>query len=349
VNELTADGLIAEVGVGLSKGGKPPILVSIVHDARCLIAIDLAEREFRGAVINLRGEIKHRLDGRVDRQSAETVLSSVFGLVDRLIPLAESPILGIGIGTPGLVDSHRGVVRNAVNLGWDEIDLGHLLNQRYRVPVHIANDSQAAALAEFTFKGNGASPNLIVIKMSRGIGAGIVLNRQLYYGDGFGAGELGHVVLVEDGELCRCGHRGCLETLTGSESIVRAAQKIAQSGGDSALSRFAASPDEIDIEAVSAAVASGDPALGSYIAEVGRYVGRALAGMVGILNVRRIVLAGSVACFGRALVEPIRREIKRRALPSLAEDTTVETTTLGNDIVLLGAAALILNGELGLP
>ena len=240
-------------------------------------------------------------------------------------------------------------MHNAVNLGWDEIDLGGLLAKRYNVPVHIANDSQAAALAEFTFKGNGASPNLIVIKMSRGIGAGIVLDRRLYHGDGFGAGELGHVVFVDDGEPCRCGHRGCLETLAGSEYIVRTAQAIARSGVDCALSRFAAAPEEIDIEAVSAAVAAGDRALGAHIAEVGRHVGRALAGMVGMLNVRRIVLAGSVAGFGRALLDPIRQEIGRRSLPSLAEATTVETTTLGNDIVLLGAAALILNGELGLP
>ena len=119
--------------------------------------------------------------------------------------------------------------------------------------------------------------------------------------------------------------------------------------GKDALARFAAAPEEIDIEAVSTAVAAGDRALSAHIAEVGRHVGRALAGMVGMLNVRRIVLAGSVAGFGRPLLDPIRQEIKRRALPSLAEATTVETTTLGNDIVLLCAAALILNGELGLP
>lgn len=349
VNELKNDGIVAEVGVGKSKGGKPPIFLSIADDARCLLGIDLAEKEFCGAVINLRGEIKHRLHGQIQRGNGESVLESVYDLIDRLIPLAASPILGIGIGTPGLVDSQQGIVRNAVNLGWDELRLGELLNKRYHVPIHIANDSQVAALAEFTFGGNGSSPNLIVIKMSRGIGAGIVLNRQLYYGDKFGAGELGHVVIVEDGERCRCGHFGCLETVTGSEAIVRSAQKIAQNDLNSALHRLVPSLEDINMDIVSQALAAGDEGLKRLIAEAGRFLGMALASLVGILNVHRIVIAGSVACLGQELLGPVRQEIKRRSLSALADETTVEVTRLGPDIVVLGAAALLLNNELRLP
>lgn len=344
-----SEGLIAEVGVGRSRGGKPPILVSIVNDARRLVAVDLAERDFRGAVINMRGEIRHRIDQRIDGRTGDAAVSALCDLIDRLMPLAGGQVLGIGVGTPGLVDPRRGVVRDAFVLGWDSLGLGGQLRERYGIPVQIANDSQAAALAEFTFGGPAASPHLLVVKMSRGIGIGIILNRQLHFGDGFGAGELGHVVFDESGELCRCGHRGCLETLTGSEAILRAAQAAARNDPGSALARFAEAPGEIDIDAVAAAVAAGDGALGSLIAEVGRYIGRALAGLVGLLNIHRIVLAGSVACFGRVLIDPILREIRQRALPPLAEATTVGTTKLGNDIVLLGAAALVLNAELGLP
>jgi N-acetylglucosamine repressor len=349
VGELKKDGIIAEVGVGQSKGGKPPILLKFVDDARCLIGIDLAESKFRGAVINLRGEIRHRIDGPFNRRNGEDVLASVYEIIDQLLPLAASPILGIGIGTPGLVDSQQGVVRKAVNLGWDEIRLGDLLAQRYRVPVHIVNDSQAAALAEFTFGANGDEPNLIVIKMSRGIGAGIVLNRQLYCGDRFGAGELGHVVVVDDGEPCRCGHVGCLETLTGSESIVRSAKRLAAADPASPLLRFVPSPDDITIDTVARALAAGDPALAAMIGRAGRFLGIALASLVGILNVNHIVIAGSVARFGQALIEPAVREIKRRSLSPLADETTVGISTLGPDIVVLGAAALLLNNELRLP
>jgi len=349
VSELKNDGIIVEAGVGKSRGGKPPIHLSFADDARCLLGIDLGESEFCGAVINLRGEIKHRLRGQIQRGNGESVLESVYALIDRLIPLAASPILGIGIGTPGLVDPHQGIVRKAVNLGWDELCLGELLHERYHVPVHIANDSHVAALAEFTFGGNGSSPNLIVIKMSRGIGVGIVLNSQLYYGDTYGAGELGHVVIVEHGERCRCGHSGCLETVTGSEAIVRSAQGIARSNPDSALRRIVPSIEDINMESVSLALAAGDKGLEKLIAEAGRFLGMALASMVSILNVHRIVISGSVACLGQELLGPVRQEIRRRSLSALADETIVEVTKLGPDIGVLGAAALLLNNELRLP
>ncbi|MHB8055536.1 MAG: ROK family transcriptional regulator, partial [Candidatus Aminicenantales bacterium] len=349
VAELLKDGMIAEVGVGLSKSGKPPILLRFVDEARCLIGIDLAESEFRGAVINLRGQILHRLHWPINGDRVGGTLSSITELIDHLLQLAPSPVLGIGIGTPGLVDPERGIVRYAVNLDWREFQMGDWLARKYHVPVHIANDSQAAALAEFTFGNYGNEPNLIVINICRGIGAGIVLNRRLFTGDRFGAGELGHVVIAEGGELCRCGHRGCLETVVGSDALVRSAQKIDAENPASALHRFVHSPEEITIEVISRALGAGDEALKSLVGEAGRFLGIALANLVGILNVHRLVIAGSPICLGSALLDPVREEIKRRSLPALADETIVEFTRLGPDIVILGAAALLLNNELQLP
>jgi glucokinase-like ROK family protein len=349
VTELMKDGVVAEVGIGSSVAGKPPILLSMVDDARYLIGIDLAESEFRGAVINLRGKIIHRLNLAINGRDGDAALASVYGLLDKLIPLAEGPILGIGIGTPGLINTRQRVVRNAVNLDWHDLPLGDLLDERYKMPVHIANDSQAAALAEFTFGASKNISNLIVINIGRGTGAGIVLNRQLYYGDSFGAGEFGHVAIVENGERCRCGHYGCLETVTSSQAIVRSARAIAKNDLHSKLYRLVASPEEINMDIVSQAFEAGDDAIRTLITEVGRYLGFAAAILVGILNVNRIVIAGRVARFGQALLEPIKQEIKRRSLPGLADETVVEITTLGPDIVILGAAALLLNHELGLP
>lgn len=349
VTELMKDGVVAEVGIGSSVAGKPPILLSMVDDARYLIGVDLAESEFRGAVINLRGKIIHRLNLAINGRDGDAALASVYGLLDKLIPLAEGPILGIGIGTPGLINTRQRVVRNAVNLDWHDLPLGDLLDERYKMPVHIANDSQAAALAEFTFGNSKNISNLIVINIGRGTGAGIVLNRQLYYGDSFGAGEFGHVAIVENGERCRCGHYGCLETVTSSQAIVRSARAIAKNDLHSKFYRLVASPEEINMDIVSQVFEAGDEATRTLIAEVGRYLGFAAAILVGILNVNRIVIAGRVARFGQALLEPIKQEIKRRSLPGLADETVVEITTLGPDIVILGAAALLLNHELGLP
>jgi len=323
--ELIEAGLIAEVGQGPSAGGKPPTFLSVVDDSRYLIGIDLADSEFRGAGVNLRGAIKHRLSLPIHDRDGEAALSLVYQLVDRLVAAADSPILGIGIGTPGLVDAQQGVVRNAVNLDWHDLPLRDLLVERYRLPVHIANDSQVAGLAECTFGESKDVANLVVIKVGRGTGAGIVLNRQPYYGDGFGAGEIGHVVVEEGGELCRCGHRGCLETVTSSRGVARRALAAARSDPHSSLHRAASSK------------------------EAGRYLGIAVANLVGALNIQRIVIAGGAARFGAALLEPIRLAARQRSLALLADELRIETTRLGPDIVILGAAALLLAQELGLP
>jgi glucokinase-like ROK family protein len=349
VAELIEGGLVAEVGLGPSAGGKPPILLSVVDNARYLIGVDLAESEFRGAVINLRGEIKHRLSLPIHDCDGDAALALVYELVDELVAIADSPILGVGIGTPGLMDARRGVVRNAVNLDWHDLPLGDLLEERYELPVYIANDSQVAALAECTFGDSKDVSNVVLIKVGRGTGGGIVLNRQLYYGDGFGAGEIGHVTVVEDGELCRCGHYGCLETVTNSRAIVKRAQTIAENDPHSTLHQFATTPEEINTDVVLQAFEAGDEVLQSVIAEVGYYLGVAVANLVGALNVQGIVIAGSVAHFGQALLEPIVQEVRRRSLAALADETRVEITSLGPDIVILGAAALLLTQELGLP
>lgn len=349
VADLMQDGLVAEVGYGSSLGGKPPILLSVADDSRHLIGIDLANSEFRGAVVNLRGKTQHRRGLPVSDRDGEAALALAYELIDQLMDIDHGPLLGIGIGAPGLMDPRRGVVRNAVNLDWQDLPLGDLLEERYDLPVYIANDSQVAALAEYTFGDNKKASNLIVVKVGRGIGSGIVLNGQLYYGDGFGAGEIGHVAVVDGGERCLCGHFGCLETATSSRAIIKRARDIAQGDPGSTLHRFASTPEAINTDVVLQAFEAGDEALRPVIVEAGRYLGLAVANLVGALNIHRVVIAGSLARFGKTLLEPIRQEVSQCSLATLASETRIETSRLGSDIVILGAAALLLTQELGLP
>lgn len=348
VAELIQEGLVAEIGQGPSERGKPPILLSVVDDARSLIGIDLANSEFRGGVVNLRGKIKHRLSLPVNNRNGEAALALVYELMDALVSTSDSSVLGIGIGTPGLVDAHRGRVCQAVNLEWQDLPLGELLQKRYGVPIYIANDSQAAALGEYTFGRYSDSSNLIVVKVGRGIGAGIVLNGQLHYGDSSGAGEIGHVTVLDNGELCLCGRFGCLETVASSRAIINRARAVAIHTPGSLLNQFAASPEAVTTDVVLQAFEAGDEATRQIIAEVGCYLGMAVAHLVSVLNVHRILIGGSVARFGEPLLVAIEQEMRRRALTALARETRVEGTSLGNDIVILGAAALLLAHELGL-
>lgn len=347
VGGLMLEGLVEEVGVGPSAGGKPPILLSVVDDARHLIGIDLANSEFRGAIINLRGEFRHRLNLPVAERDGDAALELVYSLIDQLLAVADRPLLGIGIGSPGLMDARQGVVRVAVNLNWRDLPLGDLLEARYDLPVYIANDSQVAALAEMRFGSSKDAGNVIVVRVGRGVGSGIVLNRQLHYGDNFGAGEIGHVVLDPAGDLCRCGNRGCLETFVSSRAIVRQARLAAADPGSS-LYRYAASPGDITIDVLLRAFEDADPLACSLIEEAGARLGASIANMAASLGVQRIVLAGSLARFGQGLAEPVRRELAARWLPALTAEMDVEMSTLGDDIVILGTAALLLSHELGI-
>jgi N-acetylglucosamine repressor len=348
VAEIIDEGLVEEVGLEPSTGGKPATLLSVVDDSRHLIGIDLANSEFRGGILDLRGRVKHCFKLPVNDRNGEAALNLVYELIDELVPSVTSPLLGIGIGTPGLINAQRGVVRQAVNLDWQELPLRDLLEARYNVPVYIANDSQVAALGEYTFGQNSDISNLVVVKVGRGIGAGIIINGRLFYGDGFGAGEIGHVKVVEDGEPCRCGHFGCLETIVSSQSIIRQAQAIATNDPDSVINQIAGHPEAITTETILKAVEVGDPALREVVDQVGYYLSMAVANLVGVLNIQRVVIAGSVARLGPPLLEPIRREFRQRAMEMLANETWIELSQLGQDIVIQGAAALLLTQELGI-
>jgi len=154
--------------------------------------------------------------------------------------------------------------------------------------------------------------------------------------------------VVEGGLLCRCGHWGCLETVTNSRSIVERARSIAQADPNSTLHRFATKLEAINIEAVLQAFQAGDETLQPIVTELGCYLGIAVAHLVGVLNVQCVLICGNVARFGQPLLEPIRQEMRQRSLVMLADQTYVGLSSLGQDIVLQGAAALLLANELGL-
>lgn len=147
VAELIREGLVIESGWGPSAGGKPPILLSVNGDARYLIGVDLASSEFRGAVVNLRGQIWRSINLPLDGRIGQDALLLAEQLIEQLAAAAPGAVMGIGIGAPGLMDTRGGMILNAVNLGWYNLPLGARLTEKYDLPVYIANDCQAAALS----------------------------------------------------------------------------------------------------------------------------------------------------------------------------------------------------------
>jgi predicted NBD/HSP70 family sugar kinase len=178
-----------------------------------------------------------------------------------------------------------------------------------------------------------------VINAKHGIGAGILINGRLFQGDGGGAGEIGHVVVQEDGLACRCGKRGCLETVASARAVVERARDLAVSGGSPLLSK---DPASISLDSVLSAFDAGDPLAVEVVMDAARYLGYAIAGLVGTLNIHKIVLTGDMTRFGKSWLEAVRRSMLKSALASLANNTQVEIGMPDVEGCILGASALLL-------
>lgn len=348
VSGLIEQGLVKEVGHGPAAVGRTPTLLSLIDDSRHLIAINITNIDLHGAVVNLRGAIRRRARVMLRSDDGTGVLEQLYLFIDDLVRAASRPLLGIGISAPGLIDTAGGIVRRAVNFGWQDLALRAIMQARYQLPVYVVNDSHTVALAEYMFGHSQNATNVAAIKVGWGIGAGIVLNGQLVYGDGYGAGEIGHVVVVENGRPCKCGNDGCLEAVANIPEIIRRAQAIASMQPASILHQHGSNLQVIDLDTVLRAFQAGDPAIRQLIADIGGYLGIAVANLVGVLGVRRVVLTGRIAPFGEPLAVAIRQTMRRRLLPALADVTEVEVLDQGPDAVLLGAAVLLLTNELGL-
>jgi predicted NBD/HSP70 family sugar kinase len=317
VAELMGEGLVVETGQSETiRPGKPSTLLAMNRSACQIIGIDLSGyTQFRGAVLDLGGEVLSRADVPLAGSTGSDATAKVISLVQTLIGQATAPILGVGVGSPGVVD-RDGVVLSAPNLGWSDEKLQLSLSERFAMPVLVANDANAGVLAEHSF--GGADQDLMLVKVGHGVGGALLLGGALLFGSRFAAGEIGHVVVgAGDGAPCACGKSGCLET-------------------------WLAAP-RLDAK-LSAATASGRDEI---LRDAGRHLGLALAPVVGALNLAEVVLSGPPELLDGALAEAAIETLRTRTMAEFHGNLTLRMTTLGEDIVMRGAAVMVLSGQLG--
>lgn len=317
VADLDESGLITTAGTrrGGDQIGKPPTMLQIRADAHNAVALDLSNPEtLRAAVVDLSGQIVDRAETPVDGAVGDDALELVSTLTSQAIEVARSTILGIGVGSPGVV-TPGGAVLEASAFGWKDMDLASHLSARFGYPTHVSNDANAAALAEYS-RGGHESNNLAVVKIGSGVGAGFILNGQPFRGAQASAGEIGHLVVDAEGPECGCGHRGCLETFVSAPNIERAIARR-----------------EADVREVQRSAAER--------------LGITLAAIVAILDIDQIVVSGPRSLLGEDFCDIAAESLRTRCLDRVAEAVTVRYTSLGDDVVLLGAAGLVLSQELG--
>ena len=330
--DLIAEELIFEKQTGDSNGGRRPILLAINPGGRYVAGIKLMEDRAVGALTDLEATIIARQTFLLPAAEPEPVLASLASMVEALLEQAGVPrrkLLGVGLGLAGIVDSERGILRRSPFLGWHDLPLRDLLQARVNVPVYIDNDVNTLTLAEKWFGAGRDAENFLTITVGRGIGMGIVVNRQLYRGSHGGAGEFGHTVIDPDGPLCDCGKRGCLETFVGDPGILRAAE--------AALGRPVASVDELLQLAE-----SGDEPARAVFAHAGDILGRAVANQLNVFDPQRIIISGEGARYGKWLFDPMCAAVDRHTMPDLRSDVQISIEPWGDDAWARGAASLVL-------
>lgn len=315
IAELIEDGYVAERGTREVTGpGKPAILVDLDREGHRIIGLDLSRSDrFLGAVLTLDGEIVARHEASVPADPAD-ILATVIRLTRELVADAHAPVLGVGVGSPGIVDDH-GTVLTAPNLRWTDIDLEGILRAEVSLPVLVANDANAAVLAEYTF--GGAGDDVMLVRVGRGVGSGLLSGGQPMLGSRFAAGEIGHVTVGTDGgPVCVCGKVGCLEAWLSVPSLERA---LAEEGADAT----------------------------AVLRDAGERLGIALAPIVGALDLSEIVLSGPSPLLDGPLAEATVETLRARTLAEFHDGVQVRMTEQGEDIVLRGAAVMVLSGQLG--
>ncbi len=341
VAELKHSGLVFEVGAVEARapdrrGGRPGVLLVLQDSARAVVGIDFGHSHVQVALADLAHKVLAermcKLD--VDHRAADA-LDAAARMVDEVLVEANvqrSAVICAGIGIPGPVDRERGTVGSATILpGWLGLRIANEMEGRLAIPVEIENDANCGALAELTWGAGRDCSNFAYLKAATGIGAGLVVDGRLLRGASGTAGEIGHTTLDESGALCRCGNRGCLETVASGPAILQLVGR--------------AEPGTLTLGRVIELAAQGDVRCRRAISDAGHEIGVAVAGLCNLINPERVVVGGLLSRAGEVLLQPMRESIRRHAVQAAAERVEVVQAVFVERAELLGSLALALRGS----
>ena len=337
VAELLSEGVLseraerAEPSAPSPGGGRPATLLALNPDGGGVLGVHLGHDGVRVVLANLSGDVlgERQREIDVDHLPADSLAYVAEAALDLVAGSghARDRVIGMGVAVSAPVQLVSHALRTPSMLrDWTDIDIAAQLRDRVGVPVHVGNDANLGAMAEWTFGVGRGADDLIYLMLSDGVGAGLILNGRPYEGAAGAAGELGHVTVVDGGYVCRCGNRGCLETVVGTRALVGA---LAHSRG----------PDTTLADVVALAVA-GDPGCLRVIVDAGRTIGRALSGVCAVLDPKLVVVGGRVAAVGPPLLDGVREVLDRRLPQAISQGVVVTTGRLGDRAEVLGAVAL---------
>ena len=310
-----------------------------------ILGIDLGGTKILTAVANTQGKMLSR-DHSITpaKEGQDAVVKSILESVGRALDqahIAAADLTAIGLGAPGLSNPETGILFTSPNLpGWKDVPLRDIIAKELGKEVFLINDANAAAVGELYFGAGRGARNFVYITVSTGIGGGIIIDGKIYTGSVGTAGELGHMVLDDEGPQCNCGNKGCWETLASGTALAREARHRIKEGAATSILKYAdGNIEKINAEAIHEAAQSGDKLANELIARTAYYLGVGLANLINIFNPEVIVIGGGLSNIRDILLKPAFKEAKRRSFRQSYRAVRFARAELGRDSGVLGAAA----------
>ena len=344
LNDLIASGYVKNYGVGESSGGRKPALYGLPEDSYYVISCDFARYSASMAIINVFNRLVTpvvSIDTCIDdnRLVAKLYHAALKLCSDYSIPFEK--VLALGVDMPGLVDSKSGTNYTIKSEKYQLV--GNDLKKQFRKMVFVDNDARMHAYGEYYFGVAKGYKDAVIIHWSWGIGLGMFVNGRLYSGNNGFAGEFSHIPIVENGDLCICGKRGCLETIASSNTVLkRVRMGIAENQISKLIDKFKNNPDQITPEHVISAARKGDEFCVSILSDVGKAMGRGLSYIIQLLNPEVIVLSGPLSKANQYVLSPIQQSLNRLCLEKISGNTSIIISDHGDLSALLGTSEMAL-------
>lgn len=340
VNDLMKARVVREMN-NQKAGGRIPVELEVNPEFGKVVGVDMGATHVTLILADSSAHVIKELEFDLDiNLGPEKCLKQVDENYCELLSnsgLAKSDIKAVGFGVPGPVVSDIGIVdAPPIMPGWSRFPIRDYLQKNWGVQVSLNNDAELGALGEWAYGAGRGEHNLCYLKVGTGVGAGILLEGQIYRGTTGTAGEIGHMTIDENGPKCSCGNRGCLEAFTGGRAIAQKAMDVVRSGERTDLANIKP-VENITLKDVVAAARRGDLISQKLFKESGAHLGTAIAGMVNLFNPSMVVIGGGVSQIGDLLLEPIRHTVQQRSLLVASQAVRITSALLGRRSSGIGA------------
>ena len=308
------------------------------------IGIDVGGMSIKGAAVDSNGRVYEKFSlPFIKGEPGEITIRKLADIVKEYIAAQklEKKIAGIGMGCPGTLDVEKGIVNYSNNLGWNDLHVAKIMQETLPYPVRLTNDANAACLGEAKFGAGKSYATIIMLTLGTGVGGGIIINGKLFEGNQGKGGELGHTVLVVDGEPCTCGRKGCFEAYASATALIRESKKAMLANKRSLMWKISPDIELVGGKVVFEASAKGDKVAQKVLDNYIKYLGEGVLNYCNIFRPNVIVLSGGIANAGAPLFDPLNEYIKQRNYGYKATpEVKVVPAELGYDSGKIGAAAL---------